>query len=124
MPRRFGEVSQDPRVGTLTEEEEAKLREQEQRAVHEYRQERLKEAAKRAEKARDGVRELKDAAIKKELSALYKERGELDDERKAIKEQAMTNSARIAALEQEQADRRKAGWLAADLGSNQQPVTN
>lgn len=104
------------RVEVISEAEERKLRAKEEQFLRDYHEKRQAEARKRTEAASKGVRDLTDAKLKAELKKLYAEHADLESQWKALKEQMKDAAARIAALSQEENDRKKAGWLTATIG--------
>lgn len=115
MPRRDG-ASPDERVATLTEDEVKALEAEEAEKLAAKRAERVKAAAERAAQAAEGVTDLSDEELAGELDELYADRTTLEEQRVKVRGEQIANADRIAALEQEQHDRRKAGFLTAELG--------
>jgi len=61
---------------------------------------------------------LSDDELQTRLDAACEERTRLEDERQAVRAQQIPNAELIAALEQEQTSRRKAGFLTGDIGNS------
>lgn len=62
---------------------------------------------------------ISDEDLQAQLDAAYQDRTDLEEQRQQTRKQQIVNSELIAALEQEQTSRRKAGFVTGNIGGTQ-----